>query len=238
MITVFHACAITVCAANVAWIAAYYWLRGLTDHVYVSDLLFSTTPYRVLLSLGAGLQIVFCLIAACSAPHDRRFLYFELTGLALQAAGWVTLITRYRATDNSVGSGHIAGTAIYITGICVNSVFILVTLAATRWVYPMWAITITGAGVGIGFIVGFYQQTDVGWNCEHWALMMVALQHLLYFVALQRIHASEVRRKRPPDVPQCVNVPIALLRRPPADTRQRGEEDKTTGRPTVCECTH
>ena len=211
MITVFHACAITVCAANVAWIAAYYWLRGLTDHVYVSDLLFSTTPYRVLLSLGAGLQIVFCLIAACSTPHDRRFLYFELTGLALQAAGWITLNARYRATDNSVGSGHIAGTALYIAGICVNSIFILVNLTATRWVYPMTVVTLMGLATGVGFIIGFYQQTDLGWNCEHLALLLVAVQHLLYFIALDRIRASG-EKKGAPGVPDCVRVAISKPR--------------------------
>ena len=207
----FHTIAATICLANVGCIATYYGLYGVTEHVYVSDLIFDLLSYRVLMSLLTGLQILLCFAAACQEIREEVFFWFEMIGLTLCAVGWITLNAMYKnPSDNAVSTGHIVGTGLYVAGNVVNFLFMLRATDRTRWVWVLAAVILASIFAGIGFLVGFFSNQEFGWICEHWAVMLVAVAHFVFFSLLACAPEEETPYEL---VPVCVDVPIIMANR-------------------------
>ena len=204
--------AITASIANIASISAYYRQYGqTTEHLYVSDLLFTLLPYRVLMCVLNGMQIMFCLDFAWRIP-ERWLFAFELFGLAMCAAGWTALNSMYRdPSDDAITAGHLIGTGFYVAGNLINFIFMLrVSSPPERY---LLALVILGSiGVGVAFLVGFFQKDAYGADCEHWTLILVAIAHCIFFASMCR------PTDPPPATPKCTDVRITPRPPPTAQT--------------------
>jgi hypothetical protein len=199
--------AVSLCLANAVCIASYYGRLGAIEHLYVSDMIFSLIPYRVLTSTLTATQIILCTITMLHTEPGACFA-FEITALVLTALGWITLNSRYQNTDTTICLTHLVGTGIFVAGNIMTFLFMIRTTANTKHKCMLAVLVFTmhaSVGTGIGFIVGFFTHKTFGWMCEHLSFMLLALVHAEFFSLRSPI--------APPDpvvctIPACVLVPI------------------------------
>jgi len=109
--------ALVIQTIEVIFIAVYFGSYGVSDSMYVSDLLFSAVPYRVLMTIFVVMQAIFALLFVFRL-YSCDIVLFSVAGVGLVATvvGWITLNTQYLADDGTTSDTHKYGTLVFMMG--------------------------------------------------------------------------------------------------------------------------
>jgi hypothetical protein len=202
-----HCLAISIGLVQLFIVLVYYIPLFFVDYTgqsnFVSDLLFSDSTYRSLMTFFVALQLAVC---ALFVVQWHSFVGAQLFFLFVAWIGWVVLTTYYREVDGVIGNVHYAGVGIFIFGSVVYYSLMLWSMAyrfqrITCFVCSemLGLVLVFAAAIvsGVYFIVGvMYYNDSLSWVYEHAALVLFISGHVFLFTVDARM---EEEQGPPPD---------------------------------------
>jgi hypothetical protein len=191
------------------------------DDNFVSDLLYSDSRYRVLLTALVGLHLVVCcfFVVELNWFHIRRgascclpVLVAELACLISAWIGWVILSSIYTDSSGKITEAHILGAGLFIGACCVYFLLVICNVASkerekwTRTETALFALVLLcfllSVFSGFLFMANFWKiqitgkRVMCGWIYEHASFILFMLAHVWLFLVDGKFeaHCSEFRR--------------------------------------------
>ena len=191
----FQTAALVIAAIQIIFIGLYYVYYAQQDGMYVSDLLFTIAPYKVLMTIFVVLQALLCFMFILRLYAYSKWLFWiETSSLLACIVGWITLNTKYLNSDadKTTSDTHRYGTLVFMLGTVGYFVcLVYTTRSAIRnicedfWV-GMCAIMaalllVITLILGAIFVRSLFAGDSGGWIYEHSAFMTIVLAHVFFF---------------------------------------------------------
>ena len=174
--------------------------EGLDVHrdKFISDLLFSDSVYRSVMTFFVALQLGMCVLFVArlrSKLLEGAFMFcVEISLFVFAWVGWPVLCAQYTSPDSGEGMSkvHATGVGIFISCSLAYvvmlswSVFVLFsyqqfTVYIVGEFIMFAAVLVTSVGLGIHFIVQALKKDPNAWVTEHLALVFFVSCHMLLF---------------------------------------------------------